>query len=149
MAWERPQSMTLQPLKNTEDDDASNDDYSVESDFTKISITDTMINADNDEITIDIRDTNYYTPIQDEEISNNNDETKEIDENIGLHDEARGCDEETQPDEAQSSNDNDTLIPSVETISNDTHSMGENETTEPQEAISNDPMPEMTENTQI
>ena len=75
--------------ENTEDDDASSDNYSIESDFTVILITDSMVNADDDEITIDPQDTNYYKPIQDEEISNNNDETQEIDENIGLHDEAQ------------------------------------------------------------
>ena len=148
MAWARSQSMTLQPLKNTEEDDVSDDDYSVESYFTKISITDTMIDADDDEITIDPQDTIYYALIQEKEIFNNNDETQEIDGNIGLHDKAQGSDEDTRPDEAHSSNDNDNLIPFVETISNDAQLIGENETTEPQEAISDDSTPAMTESTQ-
>ena len=134
--------------KNTEDDDASNDNYFVESDFTEILITDTMVNADDAEITTDPQDTNYYPPIQDEEISNNNDETQEIDENISLHDKARGRDEETRPEEAQSSNGNDNLIPSVETRSNDAHLMGDNETTKAQEATSDDPTSEMSKSTQ-
>ena len=87
--------------ENTEDDNASDGDYSVETDATEILITDTIVNADNSEITIDPEVTNYYTPIQDGEISNDNDETHEIDETISLHEEARGSNEEIRPDEAQ------------------------------------------------
>ena len=103
-----------------------------------------MVEADDDEITIDLQDTNYYTSIQEDENSNNNYENQEINENIGLHNEAKGSDEDIRPDEAQSSNANDNLISSVETISNDTHLMSENETTKPQEAVNDDPTPAVT-----
>ena len=93
--------------KNTEEAYASDDNYYIESDFTEVSLTNTMVNADDDEITADSQDTNYYTPIQDEEFFDNNDETLGMDENISLHKETRGSNEDTQPDEAQLPNDND------------------------------------------
>ena len=34
--------------KNTKDDDASDGDYSVESDFTEVLLTDTMVDVDKD-----------------------------------------------------------------------------------------------------
>ena len=54
-------------------DDTSNGNYSVESDFTDISLTDTMTDANNDEFTIadNPQDTNYYAPIQDNDTSSN------------------------------------------------------------------------------
>ena len=129
--------------ENTEDDNASDGDYSVETDATEILITDTIVNADNDEITIDPEVTNYYTPIQDGEISNDNDETHEIDETISLHEEARGSNEEPRPDEAQLSNGNDNSIPSVETISNNAQLIDDNDTTKSQEVISDEPTPDV------
>ena len=122
--------------ENTEDDVASDGDYSVKSDFIEISLTGTMIDADNDEIEIvgDPQQTNYYAPIQDDHTSNNeqnNESDNENDENASSHDEARESDEEIRPDKIQSYNGNDNLIPSVETISGNTHLTKDNDTTKP------------------
>ena len=110
--------------ENTKNDDASDGDYSVENDFTEISLTDTMVDADNNEFTFVEypQDTNYYAPIQDNDTSSNaqdNEAAQENDEN-SLHGEARENDGETRPDEISYTSSHN-LIPSVETISNDAH----------------------------
>ena len=58
-----------------------------ESDFTEISITNTMVDSDDDEITIDPQDNNYYAPIQNDEISEDNEAAQEMDGHTGLHEE--------------------------------------------------------------
>ena len=59
--------------ENTEDDDTVDGDYSVKSDFTEISLTDTVADTDNNEFEImkNPQQANYYTPIQDDGTSNN------------------------------------------------------------------------------
>ena len=93
---------TITTTKNTENYDASDGDYSVESDFTEILITDTMVDTDDDEMTIDLEDTNYCTPIKDDEISEDNEAAQEMDGNTGLHEEARESNEEIRSEETQS-----------------------------------------------
>ena len=103
-----------------------------------------MVEADNDEFTIvdNPQDTNYYTPIQDDKISEDNEVAQETDESSSLHREARESREEIRPEEIQSYNGNDNLIQSVETISNDAHLTNDNDTTKPQEAIGDEPTPD-------
>ena len=47
--------------ENTEDDDTSIDNYSVESDFTEVSISDTMVDDDDDESTLSTHKTPFTT----------------------------------------------------------------------------------------
>ena len=139
--------------KNTEDDDASDGNYSAESDFTEVSLTKTMVNADNHGFTIvdDSQDINYYAPLQYDKNSGNeqdNEAASENDENTSSHREASGNDEEIRPDEPQSSKDNDNLIPSAETISNDAHLTNDNDTTKPHESIGDEPTSDVAGSTQ-
>ena len=103
-------------------------DYSTESDFTTISLTDTIVDADGDEFEMvnNAQQTNYYSPIQDDNTQimsqiMSNESDNEIDENNNLHEETSISNEEPKPDEIQSNNNNNILIPPIETVNADAH----------------------------